>query len=170
MTWINGAVFTVSLELPVWNEAEEVKQPAEDTGGPIELGDDRKLKVLVAEDNHINQLVITRMLQKLGADVTVVDNGQLAVDAVSKARVPYDLIFMDIQMPILDGLSASKIIKLRTGNLQPIIAVTANTGDHDMQDYKNAGIEAVVGKPIEFSYFRSVILTVLDAQKKNALL
>ncbi|MEX0298866.1 MAG: ATP-binding protein [Kordiimonas sp.] len=164
-----GAVFSISLDLSVWSEEAEKKDKPVVEEGPIELEDNRKLKVLVAEDNHINQLVIMRMLEKLGAEVTLVDNGQLAVDAVGKAKVPYDLIFMDIQMPILDGLSASKIIKLRSGNLQPIIAVTANTGDHDLQDYKNAGIEAVVGKPIDFSHFRSVILSVLDEQKKKAL-
>ena len=165
-----GAVFKIALDLPIWtDESDEKVAPADGEAEDDDLTRKLNLNVLVAEDNHINQLVILHMLEKLGAEVTMVDNGQLAVEAVEKAKVPFDLIFMDIQMPIMDGLSASKIIKMRSRHLQPIIAVTANTGDHDIQDYEEAGIEAVVGKPIDFNHFRAVILSVLDAQKKRAL-
>lgn len=105
-------------------------------------------RVLVAEDNSINQILIMRLLELEGLDVMLVENGQEAVDAVDQAEDPFDLIFMDIQMPVMDGLNAAKIIRLRMANPPPIIALTANTLEQDLADYKKAGIASVLGKPL----------------------
>ncbi|MBL4638925.1 MAG: response regulator [Kordiimonadaceae bacterium] len=164
-----GAVFKISLDLEAWTK--EMEQ-APSAGTPEELAANLEampIRVLLAEDNRVNQLVITKMLQKLKAEVTVVGNGQLAVDAVAETEKPFDLICMDIQMPILDGLSAAKVIMIKSKNPPPIVAVTANTGDHDIIEYRNAGIEAVVTKPINFNHFRAVVLSVVQAHKKKKL-
>jgi len=161
-----GTIFTLTLELPVESAKSKLETAilsGDEAGKPTDMG----LNVLVAEDNHINQLVIRSMLQKLGMDVTIVSNGQLAVEACVEADPAFDIVFMDIQMPIMDGMSASRIIKIRSASAPPIIAVTANTSDQDVLSYKEAGIDAVIGKPIDYNHFRAVILSVLNARKKK---
>ncbi|MBL4836698.1 MAG: response regulator [Kordiimonadaceae bacterium] len=162
-----GTVFTIAVSLAVWTDEPDVITDEAMHETIENLYKNRPLSILLAEDNYVNQLVITRMLEKLGAEVTIVENGQLAVDAVNGADTPFDLICMDIQMPIMDGLSAAKVIKMRSSNKQSIIAVTANTNDHDIREYRSAGIEAVVTKPIDFNHFRAVLYSVLEAQRKQ---
>lgn len=106
-----------------------------------------KLKILLVEDNVINQKVAIRMLQKIGYQVDVAGNGQEAVDAVK--IIPYDLVFMDMQMPVLDGLEATRAIREQI-MLQPrIIAMTANTSQEDRQKCLDAGMEDYLSKPIQ---------------------
>src|SRR2546425_6869532 len=93
-----------------------------------------RARILVAEDNVVNQRVAARMLEKLGCRVDVVANGLEAVAACR--RIPYDCIFMDCQMPELDGYAATAVIRQQdatTGQHTPIIAMTANAmqGDRD---------------------------------------
>jgi len=129
----------------------------------IELPDIRLLKakkILLAEDNKINQMIAVKMLETMGVDITVVENGQQAVDAVSKDS--YDLILMDIQMPIMDGLMACKI--LRKNNISiPIIALTANIMSEDVAQYKAEGFNDHIGKPVE----QNVLLKVLAQYLSN---
>lgn len=129
----------------------------------IELPDIRLLKtkkILLAEDNKINQMIAVKMLETMGVNITVVENGQQAVDAVSKDT--YDLILMDIQMPIMDGLMACKI--LRKNNISiPIIALTANIMSEDVAQYKAEGFNAHIGKPVE----QNVLLKVLAQYLSN---
>ena len=162
-----GTVFTITVSLGVWIDESDVITDETVIEGIEKRRKDKPLSILLAEDNYVNQLVITQMLEKLGAKVTVVENGQLAVDAVNGAETQFDLICMDMQMPIMDGLSATKVIKMRSSNKQSIIAVTANTNDHDIREYRSAGIEAVVTKPIDFNHFRAVLYSVLEAQRKQ---
>jgi signal transduction histidine kinase/CheY-like chemotaxis protein/HPt (histidine-containing phosphotransfer) domain-containing protein len=109
----------------------------------------RKLRVLVAEDNSVNQLFIKLMLGRLGHFVDVVANGAEAVEAVK--RVPYDLILMDIQMPEMDGPTATKVIRQldRPISRIPIIALTANAMLGQREEYLSAGMDDYVSKPIE---------------------
>jgi signal transduction histidine kinase/DNA-binding response OmpR family regulator len=109
----------------------------------------RKLRVLVAEDNSVNQLFIKMMLGRLGHFVDVVANGAEAVEAVK--RVPYDLILMDIQMPEMDGPTATKVIRQldRPISRIPIIALTANAMLGQREEYLSAGMDDYVSKPIE---------------------
>ena len=122
-----------------------------------------KPRVLLAEDNPINQMVITRMLELEGLNVTVVDNGQEAVDAVHHADVPFDILFFDVQMPVMDGVNATKLIRLRMPAPPPIIAITANTLVGDVETYKEAGMIAVLQKPVVRDELRRVIKDILAA-------
>ena len=107
-------------------------------------------KVLVAEDNPNNQLLIKIILQKLGLDVTIVENGQLAVESYEKED--FDLIFLDINMPVMDGLTALKIIReqeQKTGKHIPIIALTANSISGDRERYLDEGMDNYLSKPFD---------------------
>lgn len=112
-----------------------------------ELGNISGIKILLAEDNEINQDVICLLLQSSGLYVKVADNGQTAVD-LAKTKV-YDLILMDIQMPVLDGLQATKKIReIPELNQLPIIAMTANAFSEDRQKCMEAGMNDFLAKPV----------------------
>ena len=96
----------------------------------------------------VNQLVTRKLLEKIGHRVDVVANGIEAVDAVSKR--PYDVVFMDIRMPEMDGLEATRLIRRLNGSGSdlPIIAMTANATEEDMQDCFDVGMTDFVSKPV----------------------
>ena len=115
---------------------------------PETLSETFPLSILVAEDNEINQQVILFILQKIGYTPTIVPNGQEAVNAVSAGN--YDIVFMDLQMPELDGLEATRLIRDRRGIQQPvIIALTANTMEGDEEECLLAGMNDYIGKPVK---------------------
>jgi two-component system, sensor histidine kinase and response regulator len=106
-------------------------------------------RLLVAEDNEINQLVIRGILQKVGSQVDVVDNGEKVLAAIAKTQ--YDAIIMDVRMPTMDGLEASRLIReSEAGSEQhlPIIAATANAMEGDREVCLAAGMDCYVSKPI----------------------
>ena len=105
------------------------------------------LKILVAEDHKINQMLIKKVLNKLGYYPILVDNGQLAIEESLKET--YDVIFMDIQMPVLDGIGATKeILKNWADHQKPfIIAMTANAMKGDREKYISSGMHDYISKP-----------------------
>lgn len=102
-------------------------------------------KVLLAEDNPVNQMVAVKMLERLGCRVDVAGDGSEAV--TMSGRFPYDIIFMDVQMPIFDGLEATRRIRER-GDKVRIVAMTANAMDGDRERCLEAGMDDYVSKPI----------------------
>lgn len=119
--------------------------------------------VLIAEDNEINQQIIAFHMESLGAELTLVENGQQAVDAVKECT--YDLILMDIQMPELDGIQASKQILLHENGMDvPIVALSANVSIEDKQACFDAGILAHIPKPFELTALHSTLLHVLSSK------
>lgn len=107
------------------------------------------LRVLLAEDNLVNQRLAVALLSKHGHTVTVVGNGQEALDALSTAS--FDLVLMDMQMPVLDGLEATRRIRaaeLKSGQHLPIVAMTANAMQGDKEKCLEAGMDGYVSKPI----------------------
>jgi CheY-like chemotaxis protein len=109
----------------------------------------RALRILVAEDNQVNQVVIGMLLRRLGHEVDMANNGLEACEAVQ--RLPYDLVLMDVQMPEMDGLAATRAIRRLSHdcNMIPIIALTANAMSGDREIYLDAGMNDYVSKPIE---------------------
>jgi signal transduction histidine kinase/CheY-like chemotaxis protein len=108
----------------------------------------RGAKVLLVEDNDLNQEVATELLRGAGLVVDVADNGQIAVDKVQAAR--YDIVLMDMQMPVMDGLSATRIIRqMPQFKSLPIVAMTANAMQADREACRDAGMDDYVTKPIE---------------------
>ncbi len=115
------------------------------------------LRILVAEDNAINQKLIMRMLQKLGYDATIVHNGKEAVDYA--ARTHYDIVLMDVNMPEMDGLEATRrILSASTADRDPVIlALTAGVLDEDKQKCKDAGMKDLLAKPLHLDSLRDAL-------------
>ena len=107
------------------------------------------LHILVVEDNLINQEIVTSMLQELGVTLSIAHNGQQAVDQLSlQGSCKYDLIFMDMQMPIMDGISATKLIRdIPYCKKVPIIALSANSDDSEKEECLQAGMNDFIAKP-----------------------
>ncbi len=119
-------------------------------------------KILVAEDNPSNQKLITILLQKLGLEVALADDGQIAVQKCSEAS--YDLILMDMQMPNMNGYEATRQLR-KQGLSTPIIAVTANAMMGDEEKCLEAGCDGYISKPID----RSKLAEVIDQYLKAAV-
>ena len=145
-----GSCFSVRLPLSqVIGTVAEVVTPTEEASGAGLAA----LRVLAAEDNEVNQLVLRTLLAQIGIDPVIVEDGQRAVDAWEAQT--WDLILMDVQMPVMDGPSAVKVIRAREaergGPRTPIIALTANAMAHQVAEYTAAGMDGLVAKPIQVS-------------------
>jgi len=130
----------------------------------------RKLRILLAEDNPVNQKLAVRMLEKRGHTVVVVPDGQQAVDAVESQ--PFDLVLMDVQMPVMGGFEAAAAIRERektTGRHLPIIAMTAHAMKGDRERCLEAGMDGYVPKPIRSEELFEAIDTVLAGPAASSL-
>ena len=118
----------------------------------------RKLNILVAEDNLINQKIVTRMLEKMGHRIDIANDGKQAVEKLSKDD--FDLVLMDVQMPVMDGLDATKAIREKeegTDSHIPIIALTAHALGGDRERFLKAGMDDYTTKPIQIKEFFSIL-------------
>lgn len=151
-----GALFTVKLPLPRSRRKSEVR-----TGRPaLRTSDDLKgMRVLVAEDNPMNQLVLQTLLAQVGIEPLIVGDGRAAVDAWAKGS--WDLVLMDVQMPVMDGPTAASVIRRRETaegrSRTAIVALTANAMAHQLAEYRASGMDAVVPKPIQIALLYSVL-------------
>ncbi|MDT3403263.1 response regulator [Mucilaginibacter terrae] len=158
----HGKLFTYVLNKPirqddlnryVFNSLALKRQPvneektAQKSRLSIEFGQRNPLNILVAEDNKINQNVIKHILGKLGYQPQIVDNGLEAVAACRANK--YDLILMDMQMPEMDGIEATVVIRKAIGAQPIIIALTANTMQGDREDCLMAGMNDYISKPVK---------------------
>ena len=140
-----GTTITVFLPLPEVAEQQTEAAVADDeTSMPNCQGK----RILVAEDNDINQLIVEELLTSTGAEVKIVANGEQAVDVASEES--FDLVFMDIQMPVMDGMQATTALRGQ-GYSTPIVALTANVMADDVQRYSEQGFSDHLAKPIELS-------------------
>ena len=112
------------------------------------------LNILLAEDHEINQMIFTAMLSPTNAKIRIANDGIETISEVAK-EMP-DLIFMDIQMPKMDGIQACQIIK-NTHPKIPIVALTANVMAQDIKEYKQAGFDECLGKPLVMDEIYSVV-------------
>lgn len=123
-----------------------------------------QIRVLAAEDNSVNQLVLKTLLLQIGVDPVIVENGELAIDAWENGD--WDVILMDVQMPVLDGPATVRTIREReaeTGRRPtPIVALTANAMSHQIAEYLACGMDAYVVKPIEASKLFQALEAALE--------
>ena len=137
----------------------ELIERKEETSRRIDRIGSMRAHVLLVEDNVVNQKVGMRMLRKLGCTVDLATNGQEAVDAVVNDPQRYQIVFMDCQMPIMDGYESTRVIRMHSDACAeiPIIALTANTMDGDKQLCLDAGMDDHLGKPIQLDDLYEVL-------------
>jgi PAS domain S-box-containing protein len=142
-----GSCFSFELPFDLVDDVANAmsKKKAHELEMPVFVGE-----VLVCEDNNLNQQLITDHLSRVGLKTVIANDGKEGVDIVAKriqnSMKPFDLIFMDIHMPVLDGFKAAPLIK-KLGVKTPIIALTANIMSNDLELYRASGMYDVVGKP-----------------------
>jgi CheY-like chemotaxis protein len=156
-----GSRFDVELPFPrISDVAPAYAVPA---AAPERDAGDRPVRILAAEDNATNQRVLRAVLETFGVDLTLVENGRLAVEAWS--RGDYDLVLMDIQMPEMDGVEAARAIRAgerASGRPRtPILALSANAMTHQVAEYLAAGMDAHVAKPIEIPKLQAALEAAL---------
>ena len=156
--------FTVPLEIvDVAPTVGASQQPPSHSDEPLpHLGGDLPVRVLVAEDNIVNQRVAERQLKILGVDCVIAANGREAIEMLGRERI--DAILMDCSMPVMDGLTATREIRLRestAGTHVPIIAMTANASSVDRQRCVDAGMDDYISKPVKIDTLRGVLMRVL---------
>ena len=120
----------------------------------------------MAEDNEINQLLLSAMLEKLGVEFQIVTDGKQAVTEVAEAASkdePYDMILMDIQMPEMDGYEASRELRSAGARL-PIIALTANAFPEDRDRALNSGMQGHLSKPVSLEQLQEALGSHLPSQ------
>jgi signal transduction histidine kinase/CheY-like chemotaxis protein len=157
-----GSTFWFTIRCPIGAapaEAEPIRAPETAAAAPA-----RKLRVLVVEDNQVNQMLAANMLGRDGHAVDVVGDGLAAVAAL-RSR-PYDVVLMDVQMPGMDGVTATKAIRRLAGpaGRVPIIALTANAMAGDRDAYLAAGMDDYVSKPIDARVLAAAIARSCAAQ------
>lgn len=157
-----GSTFTVALKLRRLRDA--APQHSAEALAPDPPSEAlRALRILVVDDNAANRLVAQTLLQQIGVEATVVEDGQQAVRAWEFGE--WDLILMDIQMPIMDGVTATR--RVRQGEAQagrrrtPIIAITANVMARQLDEYRSAGMDDIVAKPIHATALLAAMETAL---------
>ncbi len=123
-------------------------------------------RILLAEDGHDNQRLISFLLKKAGAEVSIVENGQEAIDLMSSECSSFDFIIMDMQMPVLDGYKAASALRAM-GITQPILALTAHAMSDDEQKCLSAGCDAYLTKPIHRQKFLKSITKLLNRSKNS---
>lgn len=166
-----GSTFHFGLSL-AWADALKLEERTDATAvadlkaAIAALG--RPLRILVAEDNPTNQLVAVKMLKEFDIQVSLVGDGAAAVEAVAQSH--FDAVFMDLRMPEMDGLEATRTIRARGGALAalPIIAVTANAYPEDVRLCRKAGMSDFIAKPVRKQMLAESILRALRRRPQSA--
>ncbi|MBF0619591.1 MAG: response regulator, partial [Candidatus Omnitrophica bacterium] len=165
-----GSSFLFSVRLPVsMNNNVVVQTVVTPEGNVVETPDGiGRIRILLAEDNLVNQKIAARILEKRGWEVVTANNGKEAIEALGKSH--FDLVLMDDHMPEMSGVEATTIIRneeKQTGMHMPIIAMTANAMAGDRERYLSVGMDAYVSKPIDREALFQEIVNLIK-QRKDA--
>jgi CheY-like chemotaxis protein len=127
------------------------------------------LRLLLVEDHPLNQIVARGMLEFAGAQVSVADNGQVALDMLRAQPDGYDAVLMDVQMPVMDGFEATRAIRSELRLDVPVLAMTAGVMQAEQEECIRAGMNDFIAKPIDVEQMFSVILRQLPAARAGLL-
>jgi CheY-like chemotaxis protein len=156
-----GSIFRFAITLRQGEQDAPSPPASEKTADAEALPDFAGRRILLAEDVEINREILIALLAPTGIEVVCATNGREAVDLFREAPQLYDLIFMDVQMPDMDGLDAARAIRRMTdiprAGLVPIIAMTANVFREDVEQCLEAGMNGHVGKPLEMDKIMEVL-------------
>jgi CheY-like chemotaxis protein len=155
-----GSTFSFDLEFSIGTKSNLVNSIEDIDKEPI-IGS----KILLVEDNEMNRFIAIQTLSGLECAITEAENGLIALEILKKET--FDLILMDIQMPEMDGVEATKNIRGRMNLKTPIIALTANAFKHDIEMYLSVGMNSYITKPYDEKDFLSKVYSVMYLDKKN---
>ncbi len=159
----------VFISLPVDVVAEQATAASQTEPSLEPAGATRRLRILLAEDNHVNRTFATRLLSKIGHDVVGVENGQTVVETLR--REPFDCVFMDVQMPELDGVETTKLIRTGSDGLPHdtiIVAMTAYAMKGDREAFLDKGMDFYLSKPLDMKELDSVLAQVQQRLDERA--
>jgi CheY-like chemotaxis protein len=157
-----GSVFTLEIPLEattgVLNHVDAIQRKFNEI-----FAVQYPLRILVVEDNMMNQRIATMMLKKLGYSCELADNGAVAIDMISQDS--FDFVFMDMQMPVMDGVAATRNIVETYGIERPIIvAMTANVLQEDREKCFSAGMDEFITKPISMEKLSNIIVSLYPSK------
>ena len=160
-----GTEFIIHVSFPIVEEPEETAADSQDGESAAPEIDFSKVKLLLVEDNEINREIATILLEEAGFQLDTAENGKIAVEKVAAARPDdYQVVLMDIQMPVMNGYEATKAIRaLPNPGLAniPIVAMTANAFSEDIQAAKDAGMNSHIAKPIDVAKMLATLEEIL---------
>jgi CheY-like chemotaxis protein len=125
----------------------------------------RGVRILLAEDNALNQLIARGMLEPLGAELTVANNGQEAVDLLHADPQRADVVLMDVQMPVMDGYEATRRIRAM-GLPLPVLAMSAGVMESERAECEAAGMNGFIAKPVEYEQMLEAIIRSIDPARR----
>jgi CheY-like chemotaxis protein len=169
-----GSTFSFRIPAPPSNAAvEEATQPAARQAAAVVVVDDAprsmSARILVAEDNPTNQKVLLAYLEMAGHDIFLANNGAEAVEAAEAGA--YDLVLLDIQMPVMDGLDAARAIRAQDGPTAhvPILALTASAAEGDRERFLAAGITDYLTKPVTMQALFAAIARASETYSSSSV-
>ncbi|WP_125720451.1 hybrid sensor histidine kinase/response regulator [Pseudoalteromonas rubra] len=140
------------------NTATQTQIPSVSSDESPEAAHARTYRILLVEDNDINRIVATKLLDRFNLEIVVAENGQQAVDAIKACDGAFDLVLMDIQMPVMDGMEATRIVRESFDASQlKIIALTANVMQSEVEKYLDIGMNDHLGKPFKTDELDSIL-------------
>lgn len=154
-----GSEFWFNLELAIPGAGDVPEQKTSKKRAGISFP--KKCKILVAEDNEVNQLLIRIMLEKMNQEVDIAGDGSIAIEMANEKH--YDLIFMDVEMPRLDGKKAALVLRNEKKVNTPIIALTANKFTANLKEYKKTGFNDILCKPYKQNDLQNILNKWLKA-------
>ena len=160
-----GKGTTFFVEIPLTESNEKVKEQSNSISNKLNELDLSNVNILVVEDNKINQMITKKILTKMNLNCDIVDNGEDAVEKVKE--VTYDVVLMDIHMPGISGLEATKRIRSFDKELT-IFALTAVTLEDKMHEFDEAGFSDIISKPFKQEDFEKKLFNALSKGKVSA--